>query len=97
MGHRRIFLSGLVGFGAASTAAAFSPTPGALIGAPVVLPVGAAMMMPATLSLIRLTFTDEKKRAFAIGIWAAVASGGAALGPVVGAFCWSSSGGGRSF
>jgi hypothetical protein len=32
-------------------------------------------MMPATLSLIRLTFTDEKERAFAIGIWAAVASG----------------------
>ncbi|MFN4062155.1 MAG: MFS transporter [Paracoccus hibiscisoli] len=85
LGHKRIFLSDLVVFGVASTVAAFSPTAGALIGARVVLEVGAAMMMPATLSLIRLTFTDEKKRAFAIGIWAAVASGGAALGPVVGA------------
>lgn len=86
VGHKHMFLSGLVVFGAASLAAAFSPTPAALIAARVVLAVGAAMMMPATLSLIRLTFTDEKERAFAIGIWAAVASGGAAMGPVVGGF-----------
>lgn len=95
LGHKRIFLAGLVVFGAASLAAAFAPTPGALIGARVVLAIGAAMMMPATLSLIRLTFTDERERAFAIGIWAAVASGGAALGPVVGGlllewFWWGS-------
>lgn len=95
LGHKRMFLSGLVVFGVASSAAAFSPTPAALIGARVVLAVGAAMMMPATLSLIRLTFTDEKERSFAIGIWAAVASGGAALGPVVGGlllewFWWGS-------
>lgn len=94
-GHKRMFLSGLVVFGLASAMAAFAPTPAALIGARVVLAVGAAMMMPATLSLIRLTFTDEAERAFAIGIWAAVASGGAALGPVVGGlllewFWWGS-------
>lgn len=93
--HRRMFLSGLAVFGLASLWAAFSPTPGLLIGARVGLAVGAALMMPATLSLIRLTFTDEKERAFAIGIWAAVASGGAALGPVVGGlllehFWWGS-------
>ena len=95
VGHKRMFLAGLAVFGLASLAAAFSATPGALIGARVVLAVGAAMMMPATLSLIRLTFTDERERAFAIGIWAAVASGGAALGPVVGGlllewFWWGS-------
>ncbi|MDD7972277.1 MFS transporter [Roseinatronobacter alkalisoli] len=95
IGHKHMFLSGLVVFGLASLAAAFSPTPAALIAARVVLAIGAAMMMPATLSLIRLTFTDEKERAFAIGIWAAVASGGAALGPVVGGlllewFWWGS-------
>ncbi|AGT10806.1 MFS transporter [Paracoccus aminophilus] len=95
VGHRRMFLSGLVVFGIASTIAAFSPTPAVLIGARVLLAVGAAMMMPATLSLIRLTFTDERERALAIGIWAAVASGGAALGPVVGGvllefFWWGS-------
>ncbi|MDB6178393.1 MFS transporter [Paracoccus sp. Z330] len=86
IGHKRMFLSGLAVFGVASLAAAFAPAPAALIAARVFLAVGAAMMMPATLSLIRLTFTDENERALAIGIWAAVASGGAALGPVAGGF-----------
>lgn len=95
LGHKRMFLSGLVVFGLASLSAAFAPAPALLIAARVVLALGAAMMMPATLSLIRLTFTDEKERAFAIGIWAAVASGGAALGPVIGGalleyFWWGS-------
>lgn len=83
-GHKRMFLAGLAVFGLASLAAAFAPSSQALIAARALLAVGAAMMMPATLSLIRLTFQDERERAFAIGIWAAVASGGAALGPVVG-------------
>lgn len=95
VGHKRMFLTGLAVFGAASAMAAFAPSPQMLIAARVVLAVGAAMMMPATLSLIRLTFTDESERAFAIGIWAAVASGGSALGPVLGGllleyFWWGS-------
>lgn len=95
LGHRRMFLAGLVVFGAASLGAAFAPSPSILIAWRVVLAVGAAMMMPATLSIIRLTFTDEKERAFAIGVWASVASGGAALGPIVGGllleyFWWGS-------
>lgn len=95
VGHKRMFLLGLVVFGAASGVAAFAPTPEVLIAARVLLAVGAAMMMPATLSLIRLTFTDEAERAFAIGIWAAVASGGSAIGPVLGGlllefFWWGS-------
>ena len=53
------------------------------------------MMMPATLSILRLTFTDERRRAIAIGVWASVASGGAAFGPVLGGvllehFWWGS-------
>lgn len=95
LGHKQIFVAGLVAYGAASLGAAFAPSPGALIAWRVALAVGAAMMMPATLSIIRLTFTDEKERAFAIGVWAAVASGGAALGPVLGGvllefFWWGS-------
>jgi len=95
LGHKRMFMAGLLVFGLASLGAAFAPSPALLIAARVVLAVGAAMMMPATLSLIRLTFTDEKERALAIGIWAAVASGGAALGPVIGGlllehFWWGS-------
>ncbi|PLY37203.1 MFS transporter [Pectobacterium aquaticum] len=95
LGHKPLFISGLLVFGAASLFAAYSPTPSMLIAARALLAIGAAMMMPATLSIIRLTFTDERERALAIGIWAAVASGGAAFGPVMGGilleyFWWGS-------
>lgn len=95
LGHKRLFMTGLAIFGLASLLAAYSPTPGLLIAARVLLAVGAAMMMPATLSIIRLTFTDEHERSLAIGIWAAIAAGGAAIGPVVGGalleyFWWGS-------
>lgn len=83
-GHRRMFMIGLVIFGAASLAAGFAPSSATLIAARALLAVGAAAMMPATLSIIRQTFDDPGQRALAIGIWAAVASGGAALGPVIG-------------
>ena len=95
LGHKQMFMAGLLVFGMASLGAAFAPSTAMLIAARLVLAMGAAMMMPATLSLIRLTFTDERERALAIGIWAAVASGGAALGPVIGGllleyFWWGS-------
>ncbi len=69
--------------------------PAALIAARGLLGVGASMMMPATLAIIRLAFADERERAVAIGVWASVASGGAAFGPVVGGvlleyFWWGS-------
>ncbi len=86
LGHKRLFLSGLAMFGVASIAAAYSPNPTALIAARAFLGVAAAMMMPATLSLIRITFDDERERAVAFGVWASIASGGAAFGPVVGGF-----------
>ncbi|RYJ61314.1 MFS transporter [Pseudomonas songnenensis] len=93
--HKRMFIAGLVVFGCASLGAAFSPTPELLIGARVALAVGAAMMMPATLAIIRHVFEDARERALAFGIWAAIASGGAAFGPVVGGvllehFWWGS-------
>lgn len=95
LGHKSLFIAGLVVFGIASLCAAYSPSPAALIASRALLAVGAAMMMPATLSIIRLAFTDENERAVAIGIWASVAFGGAALGPVVGGllleyFWWGS-------
>src|SRR5690606_7944664 len=95
LGHKRLFVSGLAVFGMASLCAAFSPTPAFLIAARALLAVGAAMMMPATLSILRLVFTDDSERATAIGLWAAVASGGAAFGPVLGGvllehFWWGS-------
>lgn len=82
-GHRRLFLIGLVTFGAASLAAAYAPSANLLIVARAFLGVGAAMMMPATLAIIRTTFMDVKERAFAIGLWSGMAAGGMALGPLI--------------
>lgn len=95
LGPKPLFLLGLIVFGLASLLAAFAPSPALLIGARACLAVGAALMMPATLSIIRHTFTDERERALAIGVWSAVASGGAMLGPVLGGlllevFWWGS-------
>ncbi|MGQ4449602.1 MFS transporter [Streptomyces griseus] len=83
VGHRRMFLVGLVVFGAASLVAAFSAGPEALIAARAFLAVGAAAMMPATLALIRVTFDDERERNVAIAIWGTMAVVGSALGPIV--------------
>jgi len=94
-GHKSMFMAGLPVFGAASLCAAYSPTAEFLIASRVFLALGATMMMPATLAIVRHVFTDERERALAIGIWSAVASGAAALGPVVGGvlleyFWWGS-------
>ncbi|WP_425292266.1 MFS transporter [Corynebacterium mayonis] len=95
IGHRLMFITGLVIFGLASLAAAFAPSALALIAARGALGVGGATMMPATLALIRLTFSDERERNTAIGIWGSVAVVGAGAGPVVGGallehFWWGS-------
>ncbi|MEL4013408.1 MFS transporter [Dryocola clanedunensis] len=94
-GHKLMFMSGLPVFALASLCAAWSPTAEQLIASRVFLALGATMMMPATLAIVRQVFTDERERALAIGIWAAVASAAAALGPVVGGvlleyFWWGS-------
>lgn len=86
IGHRRMFLIGLVLFGLASLIAAFAPTAEILIAARAFLAVGAAAMMPATLALIRVTFEEERERNIAIAIWGSLSVVGAALGPIVGGF-----------
>ncbi|NUK50974.1 MFS transporter [Streptomyces lunaelactis] len=86
VGRRRVLLIGYGIFGAASAVAALATTPEVLIGARALLGVGGAMIMPATLSILRAVFPDRRERAMAIGIWTAVAAGGAATGPVIGGF-----------
>lgn len=95
IGHKKMLISGLPLFALASLCAAFSPNAESLIAARVFLAVGAAMMMPATLSIVRHIFTEPQERSLAIGIWSAVAAGGAAVGPLVGGllleyFWWGS-------
>ncbi|MPT46944.1 MAG: MFS transporter [Sphingobium sp.] len=95
IGHRPLMLTGLCIFTLASAMAAFAPTPALLITARAILAVGASMIIPSILALIRLSFTDDKERAFALGLWSTVASGGAAIGPLAGGvllehFWWGS-------
>ncbi|GAA2349299.1 MFS transporter [Streptomyces cuspidosporus] len=86
VGRRRVLLLGYGLFGAASALAAEAGTPQILIVARAILGVGGAMIMPATLSILRQVFPDRRERALAIGIWSAVAAVGAAVGPLLGGF-----------
>ncbi|MFE7369965.1 MFS transporter [Streptomyces anulatus] len=86
IGRRRVLLLGYALFGLASVLAATADTPAVLIAARALLGVGGAMIMPATLSILRQVFPDRRERALAIGVWTAVAAVGAATGPVVGGF-----------
>ncbi|MEV8536949.1 MFS transporter [Streptomyces sp. NPDC051211] len=86
VGRRRILLLGYGLFGVASAIAALADNAQLLIAARALLGIGGAMIMPATLSILRQVFPDRRERALAIGIWTAVAAVGAASGPVLGGF-----------
>ncbi|MEV6222423.1 MFS transporter [Nocardia fluminea] len=95
IGRRRLLLIGAVGFGIASALAAWAVSPEMLIAARVLQGVAGATLMPATLGLIRSMFQDPRQRTVAIGVWSAMAGGGAAAGPLVGGwllehFWWGS-------
>ena len=82
-GRRRIFIVGLAIFTASSLACGLATGAGFLIGARVVHGVGAALMNPATLSIIVATF-PPRQRGTAIGIWVGVSAMALAIGPLIG-------------
>lgn len=84
LGRKRILQVGLLWFGVGSLGAALAPNTTVLIVTRAFLGVGAAMIMPATLSLITATFLDKKERAKAIALWAAVFALGTGIGPFLG-------------
>ena len=94
-GRRGALVLGLVIFGVASGAAALSSTTEQVIAFRALMGIGAAFIMPATLSIITNVFTEPRERARAFGVWAAVSAIGSALGPVIGGlllahFWWGS-------
>ncbi|MGA4840717.1 MFS transporter [Streptomyces sp. G45] len=84
LGHRRAFLVGLVGFAAASALGGAATGPGMLFGARALQGVFAALLAPAGLSLLTLTYTGPRERGRAFGVFAAVGAAGSAVGLVAG-------------
>jgi len=82
-GRRRMFLAGVVVFSLASATIGFAPTEGWLVASRAVQGIGAAFMMPGTLSIISNAFPPEE-RGKAIGTWAGVSAIALAAGPLLG-------------
>jgi EmrB/QacA subfamily drug resistance transporter len=88
-GRRRMFMGGLILFSVASLIGSMSPSPGWLIGARAVQGFAAAIVSPAALSLLLISFPDKtdaekKERNKALGVWGAVAGAGGAVGLILG-------------
>jgi EmrB/QacA subfamily drug resistance transporter len=95
LGRKGMLLAGLALFGASSAAGGLAADSAQLIVARCFMGLGAAMVFPATLSLISNIFTERSERARAIGLWGATAGVAIGLGPIVGGwllarFSWAS-------
>src|SRR5439155_4472153 len=79
-GRKRAFLIGLLGFAAASAIGGAAVNAGTLFAARALQGVFGALLAPAALSLLTVTFTESKERARAFGVFGAISGGGAAIG-----------------
>jgi EmrB/QacA subfamily drug resistance transporter len=84
VGRKRIFEISLVGFAAASALGGLAQNAAMLFGARAIQGAFAALLAPAALSLITVTFTDPSERARAFGVYGAISGGGAAIGLIMG-------------
>lgn len=83
-GRKRTFVIGLIGFAGASAIGGLAPNQGLLFAARGLQGAFAALMAPAALSIVTVTFTEPRERAKAFGVFGALAGGGAAIGLIVG-------------
>ncbi|WP_416566328.1 MFS transporter [Nocardia testacea] len=95
LGRRRMFVLGMVLFGAASLLGGLTTTPSPLIAARAIQGIGAAVLFPATLSLVNTMFEEGRQRIRALAVWAMAGAGGLSLGALLGgvlttAFGWQS-------
>jgi len=84
MGRKRIFLIGLIGFAAASALGGIASTQGMLFASRALQGVFAALLAPAALAIISVTFKVPTERAKAFGVIGAISGGGAAIGLILG-------------
>lgn len=84
VGRKRMFLIGLVGFASASALGGFAENAVMLFGARALQGAFAALLAPAALSLLTLTFVEPRERARAFGVYGAVQGGGGAVGLILG-------------
>jgi MFS transporter, DHA2 family, methylenomycin A resistance protein len=84
IGAKRAIGIGITGFLVASVACALAPSLGALIAARAVQGAAAAIMLPASMALIREAYPDPARRAHALGIWAVGGAIAGAVGPILG-------------
>ncbi|MEU2348870.1 DHA2 family efflux MFS transporter permease subunit [Modestobacter sp. NPDC049651] len=84
IGRRRVFLGGALLFALASLVGGLAGSLGMLVGARLVQGLGAAFMAPAALSLLTVVFPEGRERNRALGLWAAITAGGAAIGLILG-------------
>ncbi|MGW7079508.1 MFS transporter [Streptomyces sp. NPDC054871] len=85
-GRKRTFVTGLIGFAAASALGGAATGEAMMLGARALQGVFGALLAPAALSLLAVMFTDAKERAKAFGIYGAIAGGGGAVGLILGGF-----------
>ncbi|MFF9852767.1 MFS transporter [Streptomyces litmocidini] len=85
-GRKRTFVTGLIGFAAASALGGAATGEAMMLGARALQGAFGALLAPAALSLLAVTFTDAKERAKAFGIYGAIAGGGGAVGLILGGF-----------
>jgi EmrB/QacA subfamily drug resistance transporter len=83
-GRKRTFIIGLIGFAAASALGGAATNAGMLFGARALQGAFGALLAPAALSLLTVTFTEAKERAKAFGVFGAISGGGAAIGLISG-------------
>ncbi len=83
-GRRRVFITGLAGFAAASALGGFAPGFGVLVGARALQGAFAALLAPATLSLLTTTFTIPAERNRAFSVFGVIGASGAAVGLILG-------------